>query len=52
MLLAPLYRVESAGPMAEPTVVDRNSLARQTPALLLVIAALVVAVWYITQWKT
>jgi rhomboid protease GluP len=51
LLLVPHYKVESAGPLAQPTIVDRNSLARQAPAILLCIAVLVAAVWYITQTK-
>jgi rhomboid protease GluP len=53
MLLIPLYRVETVGPLAQPTVVDRNSLARQAPALLFYVGVLVAAIWYITlRWRT
>lgn len=51
-LLAPDYGVERAGPLAQPIVVDRNSLVRQLPAIVLCVATLVAAVWMITlRWQ-
>ncbi len=51
-LLAPDYGVERAGPLAQPTVVDRNSLARQVPAILFCLAVLLLAIWVITlRWR-
>lgn len=51
-LLAPDYGVERVGPLAQPTIVDRNSLARQLPAVMLCMAILVAAVWAITlRWR-
>lgn len=48
-LLVPYYEVEYMGLEGQPTVVDRNSLRRQSLAILAVIAALVVATFYITR---
>lgn len=53
LLLIPHYQVKAVGPLAQPTVVDRNSLARQAPALVLYVGVLVAAIWYVTvRWRT